>query len=354
MKPDFHEDCVAFVNILGCLKLFVMALRTLRNSKCAVGLLLRLRGDLAAAETLPIPLFSTYKTQNSELSRATRSSISHHQSYSTTNGNTEPDEHLSSFNYIKVEIGIEGVAWLTLNRPESLNALSSSVMQEVISACLYLDRHSRGARVIVITGTGTKAFAAGADIKEMASMDYGEAYNKGLLNGWEALRSVRKPVIAAVNGIALGGGCELAMMCDIIIASDTAVFGQPEITLGVTPGMGGTQRLTRAVGKSRAMELLLTGGRLGAAEAAKIGLISRVVPASDLHDEVQRVATKIASYSTPVVAKIKDCILASFEAGLAEGIKVEKREFWSCFALQDQKEGMSAFIQKREPHFKDC
>jgi enoyl-CoA hydratase len=180
-----------------------------------------------------------------------------------------------------------------------------------------------------------------------------KAYNRRMLNGWEALRSVRKPTIACINGFALGGGCELALLCDIAIAADTASLGQPELTLGVIPGMGGTQRLTRAVGKSRAMELILTGARISAAEAAKMGLISRAVPAEELVDEVRRVAAKIAQYSTPVVGKAKECVNAAFEMGLAEGIMLEKREFWSCFGLADQKEGMGAFLQKREPKFMD-
>lgn len=232
------------------------------------------------------------------------------------------------------------------------NVLLVQVMEELVSACLYIDRQQDDAKVIIVTGAGNKAFAAGADIKEMATVSYADAYNRRLLNGWEALRSIRKPMIAAVNGYALGGGCELALMCDIIIAADTAALGQPEITLGVIPGMGGTQRLTRAVGKSRAMEMILTGARVSAGEAARIGLISRAVPAADLMDEVRRVAGKIAQYSTPAVAKAKECINASFESHLSGGLAFEKREFWSCFALEDQKEGMAAFVQKRSPSFK--
>ncbi len=189
-------------------------------------------------------------------------------------------------------------------------------MEELVSACLYLDRQHPAARVLVITGAGDKAFAAGADIKEMASLNYCEAYSRRILNGWEALRSVRKPIIAAVNGYALGGGCELALLCDIIIAADTAALGQPEISLGVIPGMGGTQRLTRAVGKSRAMEMILTGARVGAGEAARIGLISRVVPAAELMTEVRKVARKIAGYSGPAVGKAKECVNAAFEGSL--------------------------------------
>lgn len=259
-----------------------------------------------------------------------------------------------SFTSILVDVEDDiGIATVTINRPECLNALNTKVMEELASVCLYLDRQHPSAKVIIITGAGNKAFAAGADIKEMATLSYSDAYNKRLLNGWEAMRSVRKPIIAAVNGYALGGGCELALMCDIVIAADTAALGQPEITLGVIPGMGGTQRLTRAIGKSRAMEMILTGARVGAVEAARIGLVSRAVPAPELMQEVRHVAKKIAEYSAPAVAKAKECVNAAFEGSLAEGLMYEKREFWSCFALEDQKEGMAAFIQKRDPKWKN-
>jgi enoyl-CoA hydratase/carnithine racemase len=172
-----------------------------------------------------------------------------------------------------------------------------------------------------------------------------------VLEGWDDLRLVRTPLIAAVNGYALGGGCELAMACDIILAADTASFGQPEVTLAVIPGMGGTQRLARAVGKSRAMEMILTGARVGAEEAARMGLVSRVVPVAELLGEARRVGAKIAQFSAPVVAKAKECVALAFEVGLAEGLRGEKREFWSCFALEDQKEGMAAFLGKRPPAF---
>lgn len=273
--------------------------------------------------------------------------------YTTTPTADEAWQSLrQTFTSIEAEVGDDGVAVLTLDRPQALNALNSKVMQEVVSACLFLDRNHPAARVIIITGAGDKAFAAGADIKEMASVGYAEAYNTSLLNGWETLRSVRKPLIAAVNGYALGGGCELAMMCDILLASDKAQFGQPEISLGVIPGMGGTQRLARAVGKSRAMELVLTGARISAAEAVKMGLASRAVPAAELLDEARKVARRIAEHSAPVVAKAKECVLVAQEQGLNEGLRFEKREFWSCFALEDQKEGMAAFVQKRKPAFK--
>ncbi|KAI7838571.1 hypothetical protein COHA_007643 [Chlorella ohadii] len=254
--------------------------------------------------------------------------------------------------FSSIEAEVEGgVATITVARPEALNALNKQVMQELVSACLFLDRNHPSAKVIIVTGSGDKAFAAGADIKEMATLSYADAYNSSLLNGWETLRTVRKPIIAAVNGYALGGGCELAMMCDIILASDKAQFGQPEITLGVIPGMGGTQRLTRAVGKSRAMEMILTGQRIGAAEAERIGLVSRVVPAAELMAEARKLASKIAEFSTPVVEKAKECVLVAQEQSLGEGLRFEKREFWSCWALDDQKEGMGAFVQKRKPAF---
>lgn len=257
----------------------------------------------------------------------------------------------STFSTILAETGKDGVACITINRPEALNALNSRVMQEIVSALLFLDRQP-ATKVIILTGAGTKAFAAGADVKEMQAVGYAEAYGGGLLNGWDALRSVRKPIVAAVNGFALGGGCELAMMCDIAIASDTASFGQPEVTLGCIPGMGGTQRLVHAVGKSRAMELVLTGARVTACEASRMGLVSRVVPADQLMAEARKVACRIAEFSSPVVQKAKECCNMAHEGSLSEGLRFEKREFWSCFALEDQKEGMAAFVQKRKPEFK--
>ncbi|KAL6770240.1 hypothetical protein ACKKBG_A34175 [Auxenochlorella protothecoides x Auxenochlorella symbiontica] len=263
------------------------------------------------------------------------------------------DALLGSFSNLLGEVDEAGVVTLTLNRPKQLNALNSELMGELVAACQYLDRKHPSARVIIVTGSGSKAFAAGADIKEMSSVTYSEAYNKGLLDGWETLRTIRKPIIAAVNGFALGGGCELAMLADIIIAADSASFGQPEINLGVLPGMGGTQRLTRAVGKSRAMELVLTGDRLSAAEAVSLGLASRAVPAAELMETTQKLARRIAAASLPVAAKAKECVNQAYEMTLAEGVRFEKREFWSCFALADQKEGMAAFIEKRTPVFGD-
>lgn len=243
------------------------------------------------------------------------------------------------------------MALIHLNRPKQLNALNSQVAADVVSACHTLDQDN-GCRAIVITGEGDKAFAAGADIKEMASVTYTQAYLRKLLCGWDGMQAVRKPVIAAVNGYALGGGCEVAMMCDIIIASDKATFGQPEILLGVTPGMGGTQMLTRAVGKYRAMDLLLTGRRVRADEAAAMGLVSRVVPHDRLMEEAMAVAGQIADFSMPAVMKTKDCVKQALELPLTDGVRYEKREFWSCFALDDQKEGMAAFVEKRSPAFK--
>ncbi|GAB4818518.1 hypothetical protein N2152v2_005564 [Parachlorella kessleri] len=257
----------------------------------------------------------------------------------------------ASYSSIKVEV--DGpVATITICRPKALNSLNKEVMHEVTSAALALDQDPL-VKAIILTGEGPKAFAAGADIKEMAPLSYSEAYRSNLLGAWEDLRAVRKPIIAAVNGFALGGGCEVAMMCDIIIASDNASFGQPEITLGIIPGMGGTQRLTRAVGKSRAMEMILTGDRISAEEAARMGLVSRVVPKEQLLAEARKIATKIAAYSAPVVAKAKESVNAAFEMTLAEGLRFEKREFWSCWGLEDQKEGMAAFAQKRKADFQD-
>lgn len=271
----------------------------------------------------------------------------------TTNYTSHALDALST-GFGEIKIQTEGtLATIKLNRPEVLNALNSKAMHEIVSAAMFLDREHPTTKVIIITGEGKKAFAAGADIKEMSQVSYSEAYSKQLLNAWDSLRMVRKPIIAAVNGYALGGGCEVAMMCDIIIASDNASFGQPEITLGVIPGMGGTQRLTRAVGKSRAMEMILTGARITAAEAAKMGLISRVVPQEDLMDEVRKVAFRIAEHSSPSVAKAKEAVNMAYESTLQEGLRFEKREFWSCFALEDQKEGMAAFLNKRKPKFKD-
>ena len=243
------------------------------------------------------------------------------------------------------------VALVTLNRPKALNALNAQMLDDLLAACKAFDADpSVGA--IVLTGS-EKAFAAGADVKEMASMGYAEMYLTDTFAGWEEFTRTRKPVIAAVAGYALGGGCELAMMCDFIIAADTAKFGQPEITLGVIPGMGGSQRLTRFVGKSKAMDMVLTGRTMDAAEAERCGLASRVVPASELLDEALKAAKKIAGFSLPAVLMAKEAVNRSFDTTLAEGLRFERRLFHSMFALDDQKEGMAAFVEKRAPRFKD-
>lgn len=244
------------------------------------------------------------------------------------------------------EVGI-----ITLNRPKALNALNSTVMKEMrhIMQAFSAD-DSIGA--IVITGS-EKAFAAGADIKEMQSLDFVDAYLGDFIGGWDDVAATRKPVIAAVSGFALGGGCELAMMCDFIIASETAKFGQPEITLGIIPGMGGSQRLTRAVGKAKAMDLVLTGRMMDAAEAERAGLVSRIVAPEKLLDEAVDAATRIASLSRASVIMAKESVNRAFELPLAEGLRFERRLFHSLFATQDQKEGMAAFVEKRKPAFRN-
>jgi enoyl-CoA hydratase len=241
------------------------------------------------------------------------------------------------------------VALVTLNRPKALNALNSTVMAELADALAGFGKDDTiGA--IVLTGS-EKAFAAGADIKEMQGIDFVDAYLGDFISGWEAIASIRKPMIAAVSGFALGGGCELAMMCDFIIAAETAKFGQPEITLGVIPGMGGSQRLTRAIGKAKAMDLVLTGRMMDAAEAERAGLVSRIVPAERLMDEALDAAAKIATFPRAAVLMAKEAVNRSFEATLSEGLRFERRLFHSLFATADQKEGMAAFIEKRKPEF---
>lgn len=244
------------------------------------------------------------------------------------------------------EVGV-----ITLNRPKALNALNSTVMKEMrhIMQSFTTD-DSIGA--IVITGS-EKAFAAGADIKEMQTLDFVEAYLGDFIGGWDDVAATRKPVIAAVSGFALGGGCELAMICDFIIASDTAKFGQPEITLGIMPGMGGSQRLTRAVGKAKAMDLILTGRMMDAVEAERAGLVSRIVAPEKLLDEAVEAATRIASLSRASVLMAKESVNRAFELPLAEGLRFERRMFHSLFATQDQKEGMAAFVEKRKPAFRN-
>lgn len=241
------------------------------------------------------------------------------------------------------------VGWITLNRPEVLNALNSTLVRELVTAAKAFDA-DRGIGAIVITGSA-KAFAAGADIKEMAEQGYIDMYLDEPFAAWAEFAALRTPVIAAVSGFALGGGCELAMMCDIILASDTAMFGQPEITLGVIPGMGGTQRLTRAVGAYKAAELVLTGRMMPAEEAERAGLVSRVVAAGDLLDEAGRVAASIAEKSLPVVYAAKEALRVAQEGTLSAGLRFERASFAALFALDDQKEGMAAFAQKRPPNF---
>jgi len=243
------------------------------------------------------------------------------------------------------------VGLIRLNRPQRMNALNDALNAELTQALAAFDADP-GIGAVVITGND-KAFAAGADIGAMAEWDYQKVYlDNYITNGWEAVRTTRKPVIAAVAGYALGGGCELAMMCDFIIAADTAKFGQPEVTIGTMPGVGGTQRLPRAVGKAKAMDWCLTGRMIDAADAERAGLVARVVPAASLEDEALAVAAKIAGYSLPVVLKIKEAVNRAYESSLADGLQFERREFHSTFALDDQKEGMRAFVEKRKPAFK--
>ncbi|HEX6977802.1 MAG TPA: enoyl-CoA hydratase [Alphaproteobacteria bacterium] len=243
------------------------------------------------------------------------------------------------------------VGLITLNRPKALNALSTPLVTE-LGAALDAFEADDNIGAVVITGS-EKAFAAGADIKEMKDQTYMDAYLRDFItNGWERITTCRKPIIAAVAGYALGGGCEVAMMCDFILAADTAKFGQPEITLGTIPGAGGTQRLTRFVGKSKAMEMCLTGRMMDAAEAERAGLVSRVVPAADLVEEAVKTAQRIAEMSRPVVMMIKESVNRAYETTLSEGVRFERRLFHSTFALEDQKEGMAAFVEKRQPQFK--
>ena len=244
------------------------------------------------------------------------------------------------------------VGLIRLNRPQALNALSAALMAELGRALDDLEADD-AVGAIVLTGSD-KAFAAGADIKEMKDRDYIDVYRADFVTrGWERAAQCRKPVIAAVAGFALGGGCELAMMCDIIIAAENAEFGQPEILLGTLPGAGGTQRLPRFIGKSKAMELCLTGRRMGAAEAERVGLVSRVVPTEQLLDEAINVAERIAGLSLPAVMMAKESVNRAFETTLAEGLRFERRLFHASFATADQKEGMAAFAEKRPPKFRN-
>lgn len=241
------------------------------------------------------------------------------------------------------------VGTITLNRPKALNALNSQVMAEVTTAAAEFDS-DEGIGAIVVTGS-EKAFAAGADIKEMASLSFAEVFTSDFFALWGKFAATRTPTIAAVAGYALGGGCELAMMCDILIAADTAKFGQPEIKLGVLPGMGGSQRLTRAIGKAKAMDLILTGRTIGAEEAERSGLVSRVVPADRLLEEANEVAATIAGMSRNASRMAKEAVDRAFESTLTEGLLYERRLFHSTFATEDQKEGMAAFSEKRPANF---
>lgn len=245
----------------------------------------------------------------------------------------------------------ESVGVITLNRPDALNALSTPLMKELSQAVESME-DDPAIRVIVITGN-EKAFAAGADIKEMQSKSYMDVYKEDFVTrDWERVSRCRKPTIAAVAGFALGGGCELAMMCDILIAAENAKFGQPEIKLGILPGSGGTQRLPRAVGKAKAMDLVLTGRMMGAEEAERMGLVSRIVPTEALLEEAWKLAGEIAAHSLPSVMMAKESVDRAFETTLAEGIRFERRLFHSAFATDDQKEGMAAFAEKRKPDFR--
>ena len=255
--------------------------------------------------------------------------------------------------YENILLKTEGtVAIITLNRPKALNALNSALLAELVHALVAIDAND-GLHAIVLTGSD-RAFAAGADIKEMAPQSYMDMFKANFFaDAADSIAAIRKPIVAAVAGYALGGGCELAMLCDFIIAADNAKFGQPEINLGVMPGIGGTQRLTRFVGKSKAMEMCMTGRSMDAQEAERAGLVSRVVPLAELLAEATNAAHKIAEQSLPIVMMTKETINRAYETTLAEGIRFERRVFHSMFATDDQKEGMAAFAEKRKPAFRN-
>jgi enoyl-CoA hydratase len=261
------------------------------------------------------------------------------------------EEHQMTYETILVDRkGAVGI--ITLNRPQALNALSAALIKD-LGAALDAFESDDAIGAVIITGS-EKAFAAGADIKEMAGKTYMDAYLANFVtDGWERITTCRKPIVAAVAGYALGGGCEVAMMCDTVIAADTAKFGQPEITIGTIPGAGGTQRLTRAVGKAKAMDMCLTGRMMDAAEAERSGLVSRVVPAAQLMEEALKAAGKMAELSRPAVMMAKEAVNRAFETTLAEGVRFERRLFHSTFATEDQKEGMAAFVEKRKPSYKN-
>ncbi len=253
------------------------------------------------------------------------------------------------FETLKIELH-DRVALVRLNRPDALNALNQQLIAELDQALTAFEANP-AIGCVVLTGSD-KAFAAGADIKEMRDKSFVDALLQDFISRWDCVARARKPIIAAVAGFALGGGSELAMMCDFILASDTANFGQPEIKLGVIPGAGGTQRLTRAIGKAKAMDLVLTGRMMGAEEAERAGLVARVLPADTLVAEALKVAGSIAGMSLPAVILAKDAVNQAFETTLAEGVKYERRLFYALFATEDQKEGMAAFVEKRKPSFK--
>jgi enoyl-CoA hydratase len=255
--------------------------------------------------------------------------------------------------YQNILVRTEGaIGIVTLNRPQALNALNSQLMDELTAAVDAFEADA-AVRCVILTGS-EKAFAAGADITEMKNKTFAEVYTEDFVTrNWERVARARKPVIAAVAGFALGGGCELAMMCDVIIAADNAKFGQPEINLGIGPGAGGTQRLTRAIGKAKAMEMCLTGRMMDAAEAERSGLVARIVPLAELMAEALKMAGKIASASLPAMMMVKESVNRAYETTLSEGLRFERRLFHAQFATEDQKEGMAAFVEKRKPAFKD-
>ena len=257
-----------------------------------------------------------------------------------------------AYSNLLIERSEDGYAVVTLNRPEALNALNAALFKDLAD---FLDsvEHDDGVRCLILTGSGDKAFAAGADIKEMADQTYAQMYTANYFAlGHDRITRFRKPIIAAVNGFALGGGCELAMLCDFVVASEKARFGQPELTLGVAPGIGGSQRLTRLVGKSKAMDMVLTARMMDAAEAERAGLASRVFPHETLMEETRKIAARIAAQSPLAVMANKEMVNAALETTLTQGVQFERRLFHSLFAFEDQKEGMSAFVEKRKPDFK--
>jgi enoyl-CoA hydratase len=258
----------------------------------------------------------------------------------------------AKMSYETIEVETHGrVGLVRLNRPQALNALNALLISELDRALTGFEKDD-GIGCVVVTGS-EKAFAAGADIKEMKDKSFTDAFLSDFIGRWDTVARVRKPIIAAVAGFALGGGCELAMMCDFILAADTAQFGQPEIRIGVIPGAGGTQRLTRAIGKAKAMDLVLTGRMMGAEEAERAGLVARVVPAADLLAEALKAGAAIAAMSLPAALMAKEAVNAAFETTLAEGVRYERRLFYSLFATEDQKEGMAAFVEKRKPSFRN-